>query len=96
MVRIKSRERESIKSHCSFLGGRSFWHPSSARELGKRVGPRHSPLKLHKIKRSSRVSYGWRKLKEVSDRIGESVAKVLDIQKTNLDHCPTDVRHVTM
>ena len=48
MVRIKSRERESIKSHCSFLGGRSFWHPSSARELGKRVGPRHHPTQLGK------------------------------------------------
>ena len=47
-----------------------------------------SPLKLHEIKRSSRVSYGKRKLKAVSDRISESVAKVLDIQRTNLDHCP--------
>ena len=34
-----------------------------------------SPLKLHEIKWTSRISYGKRKLKEVSDRIGEGVAK---------------------
>lgn len=51
-----------------------------------------SPLKLHEIKKSSRVSYGKRKLKEISDKVGESVAKVLDVPVGNLfeskRHCP--------
>lgn len=51
-----------------------------------------SPIKRHEMKRNSRVSYGKRKLKEMGNKVSESVATVLDVPQEELleskKHCP--------